>query len=191
VLPKRRLFLLAFILAIPLAAEKQRDWQTGKVLDTNRQRYFAGTVGNSNTNGTVDSSGNYHGNSSGGETAVYRVFETFVIEGDKYVYLAQERLRWRWSKAANVTVNGPVKYAVEKRKLYLMDEDGKEHEMEVVKKTGLCKLPGDATNPCNADAAVEADPKAVADQMGHTLDVNQNTYTSSRRNPEGCILLKS
>jgi hypothetical protein len=28
-----------------------------------------------------------------------------------------------------------VKYAVEKRKLYVMDEDGKEHEMEVVKKT--------------------------------------------------------
>jgi hypothetical protein len=58
-----------------------------------------------------------------------------VIEGDKYVYLAQERLRWRWSKVANVTVNGSVKYAVEKRKLYVMDEDGKEHEMEIVKKT--------------------------------------------------------
>ena len=38
-------------------------------------------------------------------------------------------------KAANVTVNGPVKYAVEKRKLYVMDEDSKEHEMEIVKKT--------------------------------------------------------
>ena len=118
-----------------VAAERQRDWQTGKLLDTNRQRYFAGTVGNSNTNGTVDSSGNYHGNSSGGGTAVYRVFETFVIEGDQYVYLAQERLRWRWSKAANVTVNGPVKYAVEKRKLFVMDEVGKEHEMEIIKKT--------------------------------------------------------
>jgi len=126
------LLCLAFCL---VAAEKQRDWQTGKVLDTNRQRYFAGTVGDSNTNGTVDSSCNIHANSSGGSTAVYRVFETFVIEGDQYVYLAQERLRWRWSKAANVTVNGPVRYAVEKRKLYVMDEDGKEHEMEIVKKT--------------------------------------------------------
>lgn len=118
-----------------VAAEKKRDWQTGKVLDTERQRYFAGTVGNSNTYGNVDSSGGIHANSSGGETAIYRVFETFVIEGDQYVYLAQERLRWRWSKAANVTVNGPVKYAVEKRNLYVIDEDGKEHEMEIVKKT--------------------------------------------------------
>jgi hypothetical protein len=131
----RRLFVITLLAVTPLTAGKERDWRTGKVLDTNRQRYFAGTVGNSNTNGTVDSSGNYHGNSSGGETAVYRVYESFVIEGDQYVYLAQEHLRWRWSKAANVTVNGPLKYAVEKRKLYVMDEDGKEHEMEIVKKT--------------------------------------------------------
>jgi hypothetical protein len=131
----RKLVLFALMVALLFGSPKQRDWQTGKVLDTNRQRYFAGTVGNSNTNGTVDSSGNYHGNSSGGETAVYRVFETFVIEGEQYVYLAQERLRWRWSRPANVTVNGPVKYAVEKRKLYVMDEDNKEHEMEIVKKT--------------------------------------------------------
>ena len=34
-----------------------------------------------------------------------------------------------------LTVNGPVKYAIEKRKLYVIDEDGKEHEMEIVKKT--------------------------------------------------------
>lgn len=119
-----------------VASEKQRDWQTGKVLDTNRQRYFAGTVGSSNTNGTVDGdAGAYHGYTSGSSTAVYRVFETFVIEGDQYVYLAQERLRWRWSKPANVTVNGPVKYSVEKRKLFVLDEDGKEHEMEIIKKT--------------------------------------------------------
>jgi len=31
-------------------------------------------------------------------------------------------------------VNGPVRYAVEKRKLYVIDDDGKEHEMEVVKR---------------------------------------------------------
>ena len=33
------------------------------------------------------------------------------------------------------TVNGPVKYAIEKRKLYVIDDDGKEHEMEIVKRT--------------------------------------------------------
>jgi hypothetical protein len=34
-----------------------------------------------------------------------------------------------------LTVNGPVKYAVEKQTLFVIDEDGKEHEMEIVKKT--------------------------------------------------------
>ena len=119
-------------------AERQRDWLTGKVLDSQRSRYFAGMINDSSSTGNVElngDSGTYRGQTNGSQTAVYRVFETFVIEGDQYVYLAQERLRWRWSKAGNVTVNGPVKYAIEKRKLYVMDEDGKEHEMEMVKKT--------------------------------------------------------
>jgi hypothetical protein len=38
-------------------------------------------------------------------------------------------------EAATVTVNGPVKHAVEKWKLFVMDEDGKKHEMKIVMKT--------------------------------------------------------
>jgi hypothetical protein len=120
---------------VALGASKPRDWQDGKVLDSQRSRYFAGTIGNASTTGNADGNGSYSGATNGSQTAVYRVFETFVIEGDKYVYMTQERLKWRWSKPANVTVNAPVKYAVEKRKLFVMDEDGKEHEMEIVKKT--------------------------------------------------------
>jgi mRNA-degrading endonuclease HigB of HigAB toxin-antitoxin module len=51
-----------------------------------------------------------------------------------YAYLAQERLKRRWSKPANVKVNAPVKFSVVDRKLYVLDENGKEHEMEIVKK---------------------------------------------------------
>jgi hypothetical protein len=32
-------------------SDKATDWQTGKVLDTDRPRYFAGTVGSGNSNG--------------------------------------------------------------------------------------------------------------------------------------------
>lgn len=117
------------------AAEKQREWQTGKVLDSQRSRYYAGTVGGSNTSGTINENGNYSGTTNGSQSAVYRVYETFLIEGDTYVYEAQEHIKWRWSKPANLTVNGPVKYAVEKRKLHVIDDDGKEHEMEIVKRT--------------------------------------------------------
>lgn len=129
-------FILVFV-QVAVGAEKKRDWQTGKVLDSERSRYFAGTVGNANTYGTAQANGNYgtyQGNTNTSQTAVYRVFETFLIEGETHAYLAQERLRWKWSKPANLTVNGPVKFAVEKRKLFVIDEDGKEHEMEIVKK---------------------------------------------------------
>ena len=65
---------------------------------------------------------------------MYHVFQTFLIEGETHAYLAQQRLRWRWSKQANLTVNGTVKFAVEKQNLFVIDDDGKEHEMRIVKK---------------------------------------------------------
>ena len=64
---------------------------------------------------------------------LYKVYENFIIEGDDMVYVTQERIRWRWSKAAHVTVNGEVKYYVDKRKLHVLDDDGKEHVIEIVK----------------------------------------------------------
>jgi hypothetical protein len=143
-----RLLLAALLICVAVAAQKQRDWQTGKVLDSQRSRYFAGTIGNANTNGTTQSNGNYgtyQGNTNTSQTAVYRVYETFMIEGETHAYLAQQRLRWRWSKPANLTVNGPVKFAVEKRKLFVIDEDGKEHEMAIVKR--ILRLPDEQPNP--------------------------------------------
>jgi hypothetical protein len=74
------------------------------------------------------------GTQYGSETDVYHVYETFAIEGNTYAYIAQERLRWRWSKPANLAVNAPVKFAVEKRNLFVIDGDGKEHEITIVKK---------------------------------------------------------
>ena len=129
--------LLLALAHVAAGAEKKRDWQMGKVFDSQRNRYFAGTVGDANTTGTVQTSGDYgtyQGNTSSSQIAVYRVYQTFLIEGDTHAYLAQERLRWKWSKPANLTVNGPVKFAAENRKLFVIDEDGKEHEMEIVKK---------------------------------------------------------
>lgn len=127
--------LLLTLTHVVAGAEKKRDWQMGKVLDSERNRYFAGTVGNANTTGTTSGDGGtYQGNTRSSQVAVYRVYQTFLIEGETHAYLAQERLRWKWSKPANLTVNGPVKFAVEQRKLFVIDEDGKEHEMEIVKK---------------------------------------------------------
>jgi hypothetical protein len=124
--------------AIAPAAEKARDWQTGKVLDTDQVRYYAGTVGSSNTNGNVQvyngGYGTYQDHTSTSHRVVYRTYETFAIEGDAYTYVAEQRLKWRWSKPAMLTVNGTVKFAVEKRKLFVIDDEGKEYELSVVKR---------------------------------------------------------
>lgn len=136
----RHICAVGLIMLLPgtaLSAEKVRNWDTGKVIDSERSRYFAGTVGSDNTVGTAQTNGNYgtyQGQTTTTQTAVYRVYQTFAIEGHTYAYVVQERLRWRWSKPANLTVNAPVKFAVEKRKLFVIDDDGKEHEMEIIKR---------------------------------------------------------
>ena len=132
------------------AKDKNITWNTGKVLDTQRNRYFAGTFNSSNqsgnvqVNGTSNTYGNttnssatgaYSGYSSGSSTAIYRVFEDYVIDGGTEVFLVEERLRWRWSQPAHLTVNGSVKFYVKGRKLHILDDDGKEHTTEIMKQT--------------------------------------------------------
>ena len=137
-----RTLAIVLIAATALIAAKPLHWQTGKVLDTQRNRYFAGTVDSGTASGTATTTGVATGTvtttgsvwSQQSSTALYRVYETFVVEGEDYVYVASERMRWRWSHPANLAVNGPVKYAVDGRKLIVIDDDGKQHEMEIVKR---------------------------------------------------------
>lgn len=138
----RPLVAAILICGVTVAAEKQLDWQEGKVLDSQRSRYFAGATGSTNSRGTAQSNGNYgsyQGSANSSQTAIYKVYETFLIEGESHAYFAQQRLRWRWSKPANLTVNGPVKFAVRKRKLFVIDEDDKQHEMKIIKR--ILRLP--------------------------------------------------
>lgn len=120
-------FTLSFNAA---GAERQRNWQTGKVVDSQRSRYFYGTVDNANKSAQANRN---HGDTTSSQT-VYRIYETFLIEGETQAYLAQEGLRFKYSKAANLTMNGPVKFAAKKRKLFVVGEDGRQREMEIIKK---------------------------------------------------------
>jgi hypothetical protein len=125
------LFVLLSNVAFP--KERERQWQTGKVLETNRDRTYAGTV--DSASGTATTSGDTtYGNANGGSTAIYRVYETYTIEAGDYVYVCEEHIKWRWSKPAVLTVNGPVQFAMEKDRIYIKGEDGTEHETKIVKK---------------------------------------------------------
>jgi hypothetical protein len=109
-----------------MAGSKRRAWQTGTLLDAERNQYF---VGLDDSPGKI---GNYE-YPRGPATATYRVYPTYVIETEKYVYVVEERLRWQRSKPARLIVNAPVRFAIEKDKLYLLGGAGKEHETRIVK----------------------------------------------------------
>ena len=134
-------FLALAVISVPLifltnpsfAKEKQRQWQTGKVVETSGEKTYAGNVGSAS--GTATSSGSTtYGNATGSSIAVYKVYETYTIEAGDYVYVCQERIKWKWSKPALLTVNGPVQFAMEKDRIYIKSEDGSEHETKIIKK---------------------------------------------------------
>jgi hypothetical protein len=124
------LLILVIILCSVAAAKKERDWKTGKLLDTGNE--VITTSGGTNTQGRVNPDGTYSSTTS---TAKWNHGKyTFVIQGDDYVYVVSHVLSWRWSKEVQLTVNGPVRYAVEKNKLYLIDENDREFKMKIEKK---------------------------------------------------------
>jgi hypothetical protein len=93
-------------------------------------------VSKTNTTETEKADGGWAGygmHQNASVRAAYQRYETFLIEGDTYAYLAQEHLQEMSSEPANLRVNQPVKFAVEKRKLFVIDDEGKEHEMKIVK----------------------------------------------------------
>jgi hypothetical protein len=127
------LLVLVLLTSLSFAKEKEHQWQTGKVLDTDRDRTYAGSVGNASGSATTSGDTTY-GNASGTSTAVYRVYETYTIAAGDYVYVCQEHIKWRWSKPAPLTVNGPVQFAIENDRIFIKGEDGSEHETKIIKK---------------------------------------------------------
>jgi hypothetical protein len=113
-IPKRQMkstFIALILAVVPLAmvaSARDRVWQTGKVLDTRENVWFAGVTSWSDTYGT-----RRERTTVASSRARYGVWQYSVIEGDTTVYQARERLWWRWSKSADVAVNGAVRYAVD------------------------------------------------------------------------------
>ena len=102
--------------------KKNRDWQTGKLVDSQRSQNVVGAV----ERPPVGFDSRRRTNN------VYEIRDTFVIETDSYTYTASEVVRG--TKPPNVTVNGPVKFAVDGTTMYLLDDGGKEHKADVTKK---------------------------------------------------------
>jgi hypothetical protein len=129
----RKFLTLCLVLTVAVMVKAQsRNWQTGTLLETEQQKVLEGSTTNRTSSGNANN-GNYSGNSTTTKTDNYDTYQVFTIGSGQMVYVAREHLFFPWSKPTLTTVGAPVKFAVEKNDLYVMDAEGKQHKMGIVK----------------------------------------------------------
>jgi hypothetical protein len=121
--------LALLVASAALFAAAKRDWKVGTLTETAHARE------------TEPPSTNVYVNSRPNLTLNRRpsTWEGFQIEGDGMRF--QVMCVVGPNHTPNVTVNGPVKFAMEKGKFYVLDEDGKEWEMTVIEKALIPQKP--------------------------------------------------
>jgi len=149
---KRIMFQLGitvFFCLLCLAAKSERDWKVGKVLDSSRSQesYVTGSVTNAQgsgtatgTNTTVQARG-----SSTGITTVHRVTinsNQLLVQGADYFYVIEDSQQKGGGLKGAIAnrhhgcrfiVGEDVKYAQEKGDLWIIDADGKECKVPIVR----------------------------------------------------------
>jgi len=113
-----------------------RNWQSGTLTGTEQEKVKEGSTKTSSTEGTAKDKGNkteFSKDTTSTTTDNIETYQVYTIETDKRVYVAKEHLLFPWSKSANVTVGEAVKFSPEKNKIYILDDDGKEHKATIVK----------------------------------------------------------
>lgn len=74
-----------------------------------------------------------------------RNLQGYRIEGNGYSFMVS--IDVTRGKVPNVTVHGPIKYALEDGTFYLLDEDGREFKAKVLEKALLPSPPAPAIPP--------------------------------------------
>ena len=129
----KRLLLAVGLAAVTSAAAPKHDWKTGTLLDVGEVQEVGGST-TGNAVGAPDAV-------SANQKVLHATLQGFVIKGDDIRWVVRVRIppttALRHPKGPNVTVNAQVKYCYEKGKLYLLDNDGKEFEMVIMRKEAL------------------------------------------------------
>ena len=107
---------------------KDRAWQDGSLLDPRSNRYFPSME----RSGDADRAPSSPLLSSAQAVPSNTIYDHYVVESEEAVYLV-ERGRFKSSKPAELRLYRPVKFAVDKKKLWLLDEEGKEQQAVILK----------------------------------------------------------
>ena len=109
------LLLVVSISMVCVAKDKKPiEWITGTLLDVSSERgkRFA------------------NGHSLRDDVTYYT-----IDDGQKYVYVMKRTLKHRGDKELRVTVNAPIKFAIDGDGFLVMDDDGKTHSLSLLKRT--------------------------------------------------------
>jgi hypothetical protein len=129
----KTLIIIALTAAVSFGAAKERPWEDGRILDTRDNPYFKGQEavaidGTKPLTYATNDQFNMTQNSGSGNT----VYNHYVIEGKSAGYLV-EFGHLKSYPAPQVTPRRPIKFAVEKSKLWFRDEHNQEYETQILK----------------------------------------------------------
>lgn len=120
------------------ATTKDRAWQSGHLLSVANNNYFFNVTYTSDAEGSSwpfsqGSDGRFTvtGQIAGNTDSAY-TYDNYVLESEFVAYLVQ-RMRPKTSPAARLPGTKPLKFAVEKNKLWVLDDNGIEYETKVIK----------------------------------------------------------
>ena len=112
-------------------ADKERAWQQGMLLNPENNAYFKGV---DKTEGLGAAGFHAAGSTDPDAKHDVSVQDNYVVDAGDAAYLVQ-RVRLSSASAAKVYITMEVKFFVEKKKLILVDKDGKQVETKIVKQS--------------------------------------------------------
>jgi hypothetical protein len=129
---------LAFTFAALQLLARDRAWQTGTLLDEARTSTYIGTLSVANASAQASATriansvvGQASGTSSGASVPIYRSDEVLVVDTPRYTFLLGRRI---WFRQAALTINGPIRFAVEGADVYVWDDANREFQTNLIRK---------------------------------------------------------
>jgi hypothetical protein len=122
--------LPALLLTTTLALAS--SWQTGKLVDTEKQEVPTGSTTTYNTNSQANN-GRYSQYSTAHTNDETDTYQVFTIQSHTKTYIVRQKLNFPWSKPANIALGEEVKFTVQGNKMTILDDDQKQQKATIVK----------------------------------------------------------
>jgi hypothetical protein len=128
----RRTAMLLPALLLTTTLALANSWQTGKLVDTEKQEVPTGSTTTYNTDAKANN-GRYSQNSTAHTNEETDTYQVFTIQTHTKTYIVRQKLNFPWSKPANIALGEDVKFTVQGNKMTILDDDQKQQKATDVK----------------------------------------------------------